>query len=295
MLYSLSEEEQRKIKNSPFLPDFKNAEMLFAVFETEAGIVKSILPSPLVPSNDNTASAFVARYPETNFGCVYNEGALFINCEYKGERGTYCLSMPVDDDMALIGGRETYGYPKKIADSITLESHGDNVIGSVVRKKKEILRIECQLSGNAPEDFFSKQGYQTEDWDGVPCIKMVSFLFKYFQSPGGRSFDYLPRLIREPVLFRPQEQLRMGTGTVKLGSTAFDPLAEITVKEVKDMIYGIFHNTMLPGKVVARVWNPLRFMKHAFFKADFIPTLLEQYDPTTLERQKEIVKKSRSY
>lgn len=295
MLYSLTQEEQKKIKNSPFLADFKNAEMLFATFETEADIVKNILPSPLAPSTENMASAFVARYPETNFGCVYNEGALFINCEYKGERGTYCLSMPVDDDMALIGGRETYGYPKKIADSITLESHGDNVIGSVVRKKKEILRIECQLSGNAPEDFFSKQGYLTKDWDGVPCIKVVSFLFKYFQSPGGRSFDYLPRLIREPVLFRSQKQLRMGNGTVKLGSTDFDPLAEITVKEVKSMIYGIFHNTMLPGKVVARAWNPLRFVKHAFFKADFIPTLLDQYDPSTLKRQKEIAKKSRSY
>ena len=295
MLYSLNEEQMKKIKNSYILPHFKNAEMLFAMFETDSDVVKKILPSPLVPSEDNTASAFVAKYPETNFGCVYNEGALFVHCTYKGEKGTYCLSMPVDDDMALIGGREQYGYPKKIADSITLKRNGDNVIGSVVRKSKEILRIECQLTGNAPEDYFGNQGYLTKDWDGVPCTKVISFLFKYFQSPGGFSFDYLPRLIREPVLFRPKQPPKTGTGTVKLGSTIYDPLAEITVKKVTGITYGIFHNTMLPGKVVARAWNPLRFVKHAFFKNDFIATLLEQYDPIMSEREKEIKKMAKKY
>ncbi len=30
----------------------------------------------------------------------------------------YCLSMPVDDDMAMAGGREAFGYPKKMAEVI---------------------------------------------------------------------------------------------------------------------------------------------------------------------------------
>lgn len=296
MLFSLNKEQQRKIRSSHILPEFKNAEMLFATFETDADIVKKVLPSPLVPSAESSAFAFVARYPETNFGCVYNEGALFVGCEYKAERGVYCLSMPVDDDMALIGGRETYGYPKKMADSITLECQAEKIVGSVFRKKTEIIRIECQLSGDVSEDVLGEQGDITEDWDGVPCVKTISFLFKYFPSPGGGRFDYLPRLIREPVLFRPAKQLRSGTGTVKLGSTIYDPLSEIPVKKVTRMGYGIFNNTMLPGKVVARVWNPLRFIKHAFFKVDFISRLLEQeYDPDLLARQKEIMKKAGRY
>jgi acetoacetate decarboxylase len=295
MLYNLPEEQVRKVKNSNFLPDFKNAEMLVATFETEADIVKRILPRPLVPTTDNSAMAYVAKFPETNFGCIYNEGALFVNCNYKGERGAYCLSMPVDDDMALIGGRETYGYPKKIADSITLESNADNMIGSVVRKGTEIIHIECQLSENAPEDYYAKIGNLTKDWDGVSCIKSISFLFKYFQSPGGNSLDYLPRLIREPVLFRAKKIPRTGPGTLKLGSTIYDPLSEITVKTVTGISHGIFNNTMLPGKVVARVWNPLRFLKHAFFKSDFAATFLEQFDPTVSAREKEVMQKARKY
>jgi len=295
MLYSLTKDQLDKLSNSYLLPDFTNAEMLVANFETDPVVAKEILPKPLVFSSENMATAFVAKYPETNFGCVYNEGALFLNCEYKGERGFYCLSMPVDDDMALIGGREQFGYPKKMAERITLENEGDLVVGKVIRKKTEILRIECRLSGDAPDAYMGNLAYSTKDWDGVPCIKMVSFLFKYFQGPGGNRFDYLPRLIREPVLFRPNERPKQGTGSVKLASTIYDPLAEVVVRKVTNMFYGKFHNTMLPGRVVARVWNPFKFAKHAFFKSDFSSTLLEQFDPSRSDRAKEVLKLAKRY
>lgn len=295
MLYSLTDEQVKKMRNASFMPEFSDAEMLFVTFESDPDVIRKVLPSPLRPSKDNTASAFIAKYPKTNFGSVYNEGALFLNCEYKGERGAYCLSMPVDDDMALIGGREGYGYPKKIADRITLECGDDEVVGSVVRKGTEIIRIECRLSGDAPDNYFGDQGYPTRDWNDTPCIKVVSFLFKYFPSPGGNGFDYMPRLIREPVLFRSAEQPKSGSGSFQLGSTKFDPLGEIPVKNVTRMAYGKFNNTMLPGKTVSRTWNILKFLKHAFFKNDMVHPVMEQYDPSKVERRKEIFKKAKKY
>ena len=295
MLYSLTKDQLYKLKNSSLLADFTNAEMLIANFKTDPVIAREILPKPLIFSSDNMATVFVAKYPETNFGCVYNEGALFLNCEYKGERGFYCLSMPVDDDMALIGGREQYGYPKKMAQSITLEKKGEVVVGQVIRKNTEILKIECHLSGEAPEDFMGNLAYLTQDWDGISCIKIVSFLFKYFPSPCGSKLDFLPRLIREPVLFRPDKRLKTGTGKVTLTSTINDPLAEIAVGKVTNMFYGKFHNTMLPGKVVARVWNLFKFAKHAFFKTDFASTLLEQFDADKSVHAKKILKIAKKY
>ena len=74
--------------------------------------------------------------------------------------------MPVDDDMALIGGREQFGYPKKLAESITLERKSNIVIGSVKRKGTEIIRIECDLLEDSPEDYTNGTGYSTVDWDG---------------------------------------------------------------------------------------------------------------------------------
>ena len=295
MLYCLSPKDLDKLANIHFLADFPNAEMLIATFETDPDVARQILPKPLTFSKDNLARAFVARYPETNFGCVYNEGALFLNCEFRGERGSYCLSMPVDDDMALIGGRETYGYPKKMADQITLENDDVSVIGSVTRKGTEILRIECTLGGDAPDDAMAGFGFPTKDWNDQPCQKLISFLFKHFPSAGGKSFDYFPRLIREPVLFRPAGALQTGTGSVTLKSTPVDPLGEIVVGPIKSMFYGKFHNTMLPGKVVKRVWNPMKFIKHAFFKNDYLPTILNNFDSTQVERDKKIYHMAKNY
>jgi acetoacetate decarboxylase len=113
MLYSLSKDQLDKVMKTTKLSEFTHAEMLLASFQTDAEVVRKILPKPLKPALKPSASAFVARYPQTNFGCVYNEGALFLDCEFKGERGTYCLSMPVDDDMAMIGGGRFSAIPRR--------------------------------------------------------------------------------------------------------------------------------------------------------------------------------------
>ena len=294
MLFSLTEEELANLQDTYFLADFPNAEMLVATFRTDAAVAAEIVPRPLSPTREALATVFVARYPETNFGVVYNEGALFVHVEYRGEQGVYCLSMPVDDDVAMLGGRETFGYPKKMAEKITLDTTADSVLGSVVRKGTEILRIECQLSGEVEDTFMDGLATPAVDWDGVECYKVVVLQFKYFPGPGG-NFDYLPRLIREPVLFRPEGSVRQGSGSVILASTGMDPLGEVPVGDIVSMFHGRWHNTMLPGRAVARIWNPMRFARHAFFKSDGSAYLLEAYDPKGSARRKEILKAAKRY
>ncbi len=195
----------------------------------------------------------------------------------------------------MVGGREFYGYPKKMAERISLERNGDHVLGTVVRKGTEIIRVECQLGQDASGDAFENIAYPTEDWNGIQCQKVICYLFKYFPSPSGDGFDYFPRLIREPVLFRPLGKLRAGAGKISLGCSAYDPLGVIPVNSISSMTYGLFHNTMLPGRVVARVWNPLRFIKHAYFKVDSAPTILDSFDPNQVEQSKAIRRKLRQY
>jgi acetoacetate decarboxylase len=295
MLYSLGKEQIQKLSNLHHLSDFMNAEMLMAVFRTDMDVVKEIIPRPLLPTEQALATAFIARYPETNFGCIYKEGALFISCQYKGEKGFYCLSMPVDDDTAMVGGREQLGFPKKMADKITLDKKDNSIIGSVVRKKVEILRIEGDLGNETSEDVLSYLGDTTTDWDGEQCYRVLSFLFKFFLSPDGSNFDYFPRLVRQATLFRRLGKTVQVTGKVTLSSTPCDPLGEVSVGDIIGIIYGQWHNTMLPGKVVTKIWNPMKFVKHSFFKSDFIPTIINNYDPKLVARAKEIMKIAKKY
>ena len=170
----------------------------------------TILPRPLRSPTNPLALAFVARYPETSFGTVYNEGALFVQAEHRGRSGMYCVSMPVDDDMAMAGGREVFGYPKKMAESITIGEEGSTVVARAVRKGTEILSIEINPT--------TTEGVEKLAMTGVPDPAAPRFFtvnvytFKHFTAPSMRGFDYVPRLIAEPVVLRPTPMCDVGPG-----------------------------------------------------------------------------------
>ncbi|TNE85322.1 MAG: hypothetical protein EP330_26040 [Deltaproteobacteria bacterium] len=276
MLFTLESDQIRALDQFSKNGEFYGAEMLFARFRTDPAVVAQILPNGLKPTPEARGVVFVAHYPSTNFECVYNEGALFLECERRGEKGLYCLSMPVDDDIALIGGRELFGYPKKMAERIELTRVGNRIVGSVVRRGTEILRIELDDAAPAEADAMGAFGVSTTDEAGAAAFLAPSFLYKYFPHPGSDGLDYLPRLIRQPNLLRPRLGLLRGRGRVTLNSTVRDPLGEVPVVEVTDCVYGRFDNTMLPGKVVGRAWNVWKFAKHAFFKTDIVACRLDR-------------------
>ena len=266
--------------------------MLRVAFMADASVVETVLPKPLEPLDEPIAAAFIARYPETNFGVSYNEGALFLGAQYKGEPGTYCLAMPVDDDMALIGGRERYGYPKKMADEITLEFDGARATGTVTRKGHEILHIDVELSDEVDPGVLERLGMSmVTDLDGMQSELAVSYLFKFFPATAGLGFEHPPRLIRQPNLFHPRPGLRAGSGKLELHSSLADPLGDIPVREIVSMTYGLYDNVMLPGRSVATVRNPLRFAPYSLFKTDLVAVLDPGSFPQLTARQRRKLRK----
>jgi acetoacetate decarboxylase len=258
---------------------FTGAEMVLVLARTDPAVAAAVLPKPLQAPKDPVVSAFVAHYPETNFGVNYYEGALFVGAEYRGERGLYCLAMPVDDDTAMIGGREQYGYPKKMADHISLDRDGARVIGSVVRHGVEILHIEGDAHAEVtPEPMWGTR--EVTNLEGRPASASTSFLFKYSMAAGGGLFAHLPQLVRQVTLLAPREGTLEGVEGAKLElvSSKLDALGEIPAYEILSATYGVFDNTMLPGKVLRRVYNPLAFAPYALFKNDVFAYI----DPTTL-------------
>ncbi len=277
MLYHLRRRDLRRLRKigSSFNPTFTGAEMLIASYRTDPDVVARILPRPLAAPREPRAVAFVARYPQTNFGPAYNEGALFIQAKRGRERGLYCLAMPVDDDMAMVGGRERFGFPKKMAERISLEVAGAHWTGSVVRKGTELLHIEADLDTEVRPGDLAAFGNEQRDDHGRPRFDVVSLLFKSPPSPDGKGFDYLPRLVRQVTEFKPRADLRRGKGRIVVRSSLWDPLGDVLVLDNAITCFGgTFDNTMLPGRVVQRVWNAWRFVPYSLFKSDVVPVLL---------------------
>ncbi|NHJ39373.1 MAG: hypothetical protein FK731_05015, partial [Asgard group archaeon] len=113
--------------------DLIDISQLSFFWETKPEIIERLLPPPLEPSDSPIVYAYTANFDRTNFGIsTYKESAVFLLCTYKGEVGFYCLSMPVDNDIAMALGREFFGYPKKIA-KIHLEKLRNTAISWTIR------------------------------------------------------------------------------------------------------------------------------------------------------------------
>ncbi len=234
---------------------FWDAKMLGVVFETKPEIVQKLLPPPLEPADAPQGLIFIAEYPKTNLGPGYYESALFLRCQYQGEQGTYCLSMPIDsEEDRMHNGRDIFGFPKKMA-KIHLERNGSEVWGWVERKGIKFVEIKAKLTQSLPPN--------------LPPLG-PTFLFKAMPkidlTPG---FD-------GPVLLCKQrtelnlKSLEIGTSDVIIRKSEADPWYEVEITKVLFTYYLVSDNTMLPGKVISEV-NPEAFLPYYFKMLDFLP------------------------
>lgn len=282
MQYHRSPEDIRRfLRAGPFVARFTDAELLSAIGRTEPDYAAAVLPRPLRPTSDPRFMAFVAHYPTTNFGISYREGALFVSAEYHGESGWYCLSMPVTDDTAMVLGREIHGFPKKMADDISLThdaTAGRHVVGYVIRHGEEILRIEGDYELPVAPHELPMGGRRATDLDGRFAFAGTSFLFKHVPATSGSGFAHLPQLVRQVTLFTPHPGQMLGTGKVLLRSSGVDDLGSLPVRDVVHTWHGRFDIAMVSSRVARRVRNPLAFAPYSMFSSDVYSLI----DPASL-------------
>jgi acetoacetate decarboxylase len=241
--------------------DFFDSKMLTVLYETKAETVERLLPPPLKPVKRPIAFAYLANFPRTNWGMPYMEAALFLGAEYEGIEGGYCLAMPVTSDMAMAGGREVFGFPKKIG-QIDLTRSGDQIHGWVERHGVRLMELQAKLSGR----------FNTTDAQGIigdvfrPGTNTVYYNFKHFPAPDWSTFDYAPRLVRGEVKRQLKSQ-EIGEAEIALRSSGHDPWSEVEVARVLGAIYTVADSSMLKAQVVAEV-GPVTFVPHSFLKGD---------------------------
>ena len=230
---------------------FSDARMLGVMFSTRPEVSERLIPPPLEQADLPGGLIFIAEYPKTNLGPGYREAALFMRCKYQGEAGSYCLSMPIDNEARMHNGRDVFGFPKKLA-GISLERDGQRVHGWVERDGIRFVEIRVELSGKIPE--LPPMG-PTFLFKAVPRIDLT---------PG---FDGPVLLASQRTEIQPQS-LEIGTAELTLRPSEHDPWAEIADPEVMTAFYIVSDNTMLPGKVLTEV-DPASYLPHYFKMTDF--------------------------
>jgi acetoacetate decarboxylase len=106
---------------------FVNREFFIVTYRTDPDTLRSVIPAPLGFTDPIVKFEFIRMPDSTGFG-DYTESGQVIPVSFRGERGGYVHAMYLDDEPPIAGGREIWGFPKKLASpKLTVEK--DTLLG----------------------------------------------------------------------------------------------------------------------------------------------------------------------
>jgi acetoacetate decarboxylase len=203
------------------------------VWETDADAIRAVLPPPLEPSEPRARIRFATVDMGTGIP-VFGAGWFGVRARHGSVEGEYALFMPMTTEQATVGGRETYGEPKKIG-GVSIERSGDHVRARFERMGFLLAELDGELGPEVD----------------IPARDKVDFYFKISPSPDGTGFDTEPALVH----VRRHEEARDGRtveGTLTLHDSPIDPIADIPVGRILSMQFARVATTQA-GEVVERV------------------------------------------
>jgi len=108
---------------------FYDREYIIIAYRTDPAALAAVVPEPLEVAEPIVKYEFIRMPDSTGFG-DYTETGQVIPVRYKGEEGVYVHSMYLDDDAPIAGGRELWGFPKKLA-SPKISHEGEVIVGTL--------------------------------------------------------------------------------------------------------------------------------------------------------------------
>lgn len=117
---------------------FTQREFLIITYRTDADALRAVVPEPLQIGEPLVKFEFIRMPDSTGFG-DYTESGQVIPVSYQGMAGNYAHAMYLNDHPPIAGGRELWGFPKKLA-SPRLETEIDTLVGTLDYGKVRIAK-----------------------------------------------------------------------------------------------------------------------------------------------------------
>lgn len=209
-----------------------------AIYETDPEIAAAVLPRPLVLGDRPTIFvqfAHVAMHVSPENTIEIGAATVGVNATYEGKQGWYVLAMPMEGDFVVIGGRETFGEPKKIA-KVDFNVTDTEFSTSVTRHGIPFLELRGTIGESTGPAQFEENLFC---YKGMPAIDKSD------------SFDgdcFLTQLDWE----RDYTDVRKCDGEVILRESAHDPLIDIPVRKLISMEY-CEGASVTGGKILTKV------------------------------------------
>ena len=215
---------------------FVDREFLVVTYRTDPEALREVVPEPLQLPDDPVVKYEFIRMPDsTGFG-DYTESGQVIPVLYLGRKGSYVHSMFLNDEAPIAGGRELWGFPKKLA-APALQVQTDTLLGTLDYGSVRVAT--------------ATMGYKHRALDAqslLPGLLEPNYLLKIIPHVDGS-----PRIC-ELVEYHLEDVVVKGAwsgpAALQLAEHALAPVARLPVLEVVSGVHVLTDLTLGLGRVV---------------------------------------------
>ena len=222
---------------------FVNREFFIVTYRTDMEALRAVVPEPLQVIDPIVKYEFIRMPDSTGFG-DYTETGQIIPVEFNGRKGSYVHAMFLNDDSPIAGGREIWGFPKKLAEP-RMRVEKDTLVGT--------------LDVGSVQVASATMGYKHRAIDPAKVLESLqapTFLLKIIPH-----VDCTPRIC-ELVEYSLEDITVKGAwegpAGLELHDHAMAPLTQLPVREVLSATHILTDLTLGLGRVVHDYLAPNR-------------------------------------
>lgn len=214
---------------------FIDREFLVITYRSDPEKLRAVVPEPLRVEEPLVRYEFIRMPDSTGFG-DYTESGQVIPVSFEGRKGGYTHCMFLNDHPPIAGGRELWGFPKKLA-APSLRAEIDSLVGTLDYGPVRIAT--------------GSMGYKHREADRAAVeasLKAPNFLLKIIPHVDGtaRICELVEYYLEDIVL----KGAWTGPGALSLSPHALAPIADLPVLEVISAVHVLCDLTLGLGKVV---------------------------------------------
>ena len=214
---------------------FVDREYLIITYRTDPQKLREVVPEPLQVDESLVKYEFIRMPDSTGFG-DYTESGQVIPVSFKGRKGGYTHCMFLNDHPPIAGGRELWGFPKKLAEP-KLKAEIDTLVGELYFGP---LRIAVGTMGYK---------HKAADLTAVKAtLEAPNFLLKIIPHVDGK--PRICEIVEYRLIDIDLKGAWTGPAELTLHSHALAPLAELPVQEIVSGLHILADLTLDLGKVV---------------------------------------------
>ena len=214
---------------------FVNREFMVITYRTDKDKLRAVVPEPLEIDEPFVKYEFIRMPNSTGFG-DYTESGQVVPVSFQGRKGGYTHCMFLNDHPPIAGGRELWGFPKKLA-SPSLHAKIDTLVGTLDYGP---VRVATGTMGYK---------HRRADLAVVKAsLEAPNFLLKIIPHVDGT-----PRICELVEYYLTDINLKgawTAPATLSLQPHALAPVADLPVLEIVSAVHIVSDLTLALGKVV---------------------------------------------